>query len=379
MSGPYIPSAQTGGQRGANGYVQMGGGYEDAVTQAQRGQQPAQQQVQYQPQGQQPQQVVYQPAPQQQFQPQPQPQVWAPGQGVMPQDGYSVQHIPPQQQVPLQQQRQPFPQQLAPWQQQPLPQQIPAGVDLSQRLSGPGIPPELQGRTVQELVAIHNGLRQVHIQNLSHQQPVQQNQVPVQQGIQQVLPGQHQQAGQWDWRNPAASTRAVVSEVIDQAITEKLGPMLAPLQQQSAMTSIQAARSQAVAQIGPQLFAQLEPLINQSLQGSNPTALMNPQMWVVAAERALGQMQLQQARGGPQAQPQNGVQYTQQGPGVYPVQQVAAGQQPLPNLNGFYTEQPNQGGPGVAMTGQLSQAQLGAASAMGMTPAVYAAWLGGVA
>jgi hypothetical protein len=353
----------------AGGYRQMGGGYEDAIAAANapRGQAPQQQAPM--------QQMMQQPP--QQYAPQPSVQQWSPTQGMqpqggMPQEGYPVSQIPPQMQ-PQQQPAQWPPRQQAPWQQQVPAQQAPMtqqpGVDLNSRLSGAGIPPELQGRTVQELVAIHNGLRQVHIQSLAGgQQPQAQLQ---QQAPQQQPATQQPGAPAWDWRNPGASTEAVVERALDRAITTRLGPMLAPLQQQSAISTITAARAQAVNQVGAQQFAQLEPLINQSLQGIDPQALMNPATWVVAAERAMGQLILQ----GRMQQQQAPVQ--QSGPGVYPVQQVPPGHNPMPNLNTFFSETPNQGGPGVPQTGQLTAAQSAAARAMDMTEATYAAWLGG--
>jgi hypothetical protein len=64
-------------------------------------------------------------------------------------------------------------------------------------------------------------------------------------------------------------------------------------------------------------------------------------------------------------------------PGIHPAQQVAPGQNPLPNLNTFFSEQPTQGGPGVPQT-SLTPQQMAYADAMGMPHAVYAAWSAGV-
>lgn len=375
MTAPFIPAAQPG-QRNAQGYLDMPGGYADAISRFQGG--APQGFVPGAPQGMPAAQPTYQVAP---SQPAPLPAWTPPNPNPMPPQGW-----PGQGGVPFQPQSMPVPQpQVLPGQQpqyqqqfqqqQPQPQIQPqAGADLNQRLAGPGIPVELQGRSLGELIQIHNGLRQIHLQSLSQpqNQPTYQQQTPAP-AQPQVQPSTGPQSGTpaWDWRNPEPHIQRATEAVVSRLFEERLMPALAPMMQNNAVQTITNARNSAAQHIGPQRFAQLEPLIHQSLQGIDPRALMNPQTWVVAAERAAGVLALNpQMNGQVRQAPQNG------GPGVYPVQQVAPGANPLPNLNTFFSEQPTQGGPGVQQT-QLSDAQRYYADQMGIPYAVYAAWSGG--
>lgn len=327
---------------------------------------------------------------QQQFVPQQQQQ--APQQGLPPllqQQQQPQLGLPPQMQSPLQQidggsplaqmqpiappmqQRQFQPQQQAPQQQfqpqQPVPQQQqfqqPQQQQQSPVLSGPGVPQELQGRTLAEAISIYNGMRQTHLQNM--QQPAPQMQQPAPQRQQQVQPAQPGQSAQFDWRNPGQSVAAVVDERINAAIDSKLMPMLAPLAARNAMGDVERARQQAAASIGQQTWVTIEADVLQLLQGADPQTLTNPNAWALAAQTAVGRRALAGQR------PQQ--QYQQQQPGAYPVQQVQQQQNPLPNLNGFWSEPSNQGGP-MNMGVQLTPQQLQAADAMGITHADYAAW-----
>lgn len=249
-------------------------------------------------------------------------------------------------------------------------QQVPAGIDINTRLGGPNIPPALQGRTLGEAVAIFNGMQQSHMQMMAAQQ---QQQAPVQQQGPVAQPPAPQQNGAqmqngWDWRDPAGSTQRVIAPMLD-SLTQKIETALAPVTQQSSLNAIQAAMQQASAEIGPQ-FTQYGAQILQRLQGADPRSLSNPQVWRVAAESVIGAAALAASR-----QQQQPVQYAQNGaPGLYPAQVVQPGQQPLPNLNSFYTEQPYQGGPGAQGAVQLTPQQQWAAQAMGMSQADYAAW-----
>lgn len=349
---------QPGGPpRAPNGYVQLAGGYDAATQQGQQQvqtQQPAPVQT---PLGQ-PVQVPMLP-PQLAFEQQsPLAQQFLPGQQ------------PPQQQVgqPVQQLGLPFPQQQ---QQQPAPQ----GIDLNARVVGQNIPQELQGRTVGEIISIANGLRQVHMQSLQNGGQTQQAPPAT---PQQQAPAQQQstqQASTFDWRKPEESIGRVVEERVGRVLQDQLAPMLQPIAAQGAMAGVTAARNQVAAEIGPS-YQQLEPLVLQRLQGIDPRALTSPETWRIAARVAIGDLALAPR---PQQQQQVQQQYQPQypQPGLYPAQQVQPGQSPLPNLNGFFTEQPNQGGPGPTAP-QLTQQQLAAAAAMNMTAADYQAWSGGV-
>jgi len=351
---------------GPRPYVQMGGGYESATAQAQ-------QQTQ-----------LGQPA-----------QINDTGAPLLPSNTQSPLAAPvfpwqqqSQQQVPAQQQQQrqappaPTPQQIMsgqlpqPGQQQftqPQPQlSQQAAADLNARLQGANIPPELQGRSVGELIGIANGLRQIHLQQLQQQgtqpqQVQQQQQSPVQQ-----QPGQQPtQDQQWDWRNPKPQIANVVREEL-QGVKQEFAQMMAPVVQQQNVNAALQARNAAAAQVPG--FANIEHLVIQRLQGVNPQALLNPATWETAAKVVMGEMVMQGYN-------RPGMQQTQGTPqqqALFPAQAVQPGQNPLPNINTFFSEQPMQGGPGINGGVQLTSAQRAAAQAMGMTDADYAAWGGGV-
>lgn len=353
----------------ARPYVQMAGGYEAAIQAAQQGQQ-GQQAVtqlgaptQINPEGQGPliQQPVYpwqrQPVPSQvqQQQVQTQQQQQQPMRQPTPQEIMSgqMQQVP-QQQVPQQQMVQPQ-QQINP-------------ADLNARLVGQNIPAELQGRSVGELIGIANGLRQVHLQTLQGQQS--QPQVQTQQPQMQQQQPQVQQQGtaqQFDWRNPHTAIGEVVRNEL-QGVKQEFAQMMAPVIQAQNVNSAQQARNAAASQVPG--FAQIEPLVLQRLQGVNPQALLNPSTWETAAKVVLGELAMQQLQQGQQPQQQRPY-------GVFAQQTVQPGQNPLPNMNTFFSEQPMQGGP-VNGSIQLTPLQAGAAAAMGMSPADYIAWGGGV-
>lgn len=368
MTFPAGMMPQGGPPASNQGYRQLGGGYEQAIQQNQQPQQqfqnpmqqqqPAQGQNGLPPQMQQPQTQLGQPAQvAPSFQQAPPDRGWTPPPPLQQQQPQGQ----PQQQF-QQQQQQPSPQ-------LPSPQQQPQGVDLNQRVVGQNIPPELQGRTVGEVIAIANGLRQVHLQSIAQpqQQPVPQQQPAPQQ---QPQAGQQQQPQAWDWRNPMPQIQDAASRAVREVFQQEISPMLAPVVQNNHIQQAQNARNTVAQQIGVQRFAQLEPLIYQKLQGIDPRALLDPRTWEVAAHAAAGQLALAPQNQQPQTLP------PQNQPGMYPANGQQYIQQPIPNLNGFYSEAPNQGGPGPQPQ-QLTAQELWAANAMGQSPADYMAWKGG--
>lgn len=359
------------GQRGANGYVQMGGGYDPTGQYAQP-------------------QVQQQQAAQPQFQ-QPQTQLGQPVQQALPQQPMMQDSVSPLSMVPPNMPRLPWvqpqvqPQQPAQvqaqipqqqFQQAPQPQQqfqAPAGVDLNSRAYGANIPPELQGRTVGEIIGIANGLRQVHLSQLNQPQQVQRQ---PNQGV-QAQPNQQiqTQPAPFDWRQPEAGIGRVVDDRLG-AFEQRLMSAVGPILQQGQQSAVQNARNTVAAEIPN--FAQIEPLVLQNLNGINPQALSSVDTWRIAAKVAIGDLALQGGRQQVQQAPASNQNYGYQQPGAYQVQQMAPGQNPAPNLGSFFSETPMQGGPGPQGGGySLTPQQAAAANAMGMTAADYAAWGGG--
>lgn len=350
----------TGPQFQPQGYVQMPGGYQPQAPVGQPAQVPL-------PPG------LQQPVAQPQ---QPQPTLpWSPPgpfgapiegapppQRVAPQPAY----VPQPTQQP--QNAQPFVQpQMQP--QAPAPQAQPQ-LDPNTRLSGPGVPTELQGKTLAEAMNTYNGMRQVVLRAVQGQQPGQ----PAQPAQPQQPAAQPQQPGQlgqdWDWRNPQAGIAKVVAEQL-----APLQQALQPVVLQTQLASVKSARDTVAAEVGPQ-FAAVESQVLESLRGADPQQLMNPEMWRIATQRAVGMLAIQgrlpqQAPTGPAQQPA----YNQW---LQPAQRLQPGQQPVPNLSGFFTEQPASGMPVGGQGGQLTANQAWAAQAMGMSPQDYAAWSAGV-
>lgn len=354
----FAPAAQPG-------YVQVPGGYPGAQQQIPQGSQL--------PPGLQPVMV-----PQQVLPPQMQQMPFQQQVNPLQEPASPLSMIPPriagrEMQIPLQQVDPRFQQQQVPVQQQVqidprFQQQAPAqqGIDPNARIQDPRLPQYLQGKSLTEVAQMFEGMRQLHFQNQqqSHQQqPAQPVQGQPQTGQPQA-PGQ-QQAG-WDWRNPRASMQQVVQEELKNTLV----PLLRPALENAMVSSAANARDMAAQELGPQRFAQLEPAIRQFLMNAEPQALTNKDTWLAAARYVVGEQALR-----PQQQMQPAVMNGQFG--AFPAQQVGPVVNPLPNLNGFFTEQPNQAGQGPQGL-QLSQMEMSAASAMGISPAEYAAFKQGI-
>jgi hypothetical protein len=364
----FVPGGQQ--PRGPGGYVQAGPGYE-AATQAAQAAQPGQpQQMQHPTQ-------LGMPAPQaippglmgsegvsplSQVQPYISQQGLRPQAPVMPQGANPVQQGHPAQ-YGLQQ---PY--------QYNQPQAQPQNTDpLQQPIYDPRLPPELQGKSYAQLAQMNQGLRQLHLQQ-SMQTPVQQGNVQTPSAQAPAAPAAAP-AGQvqFNWAKPDESIGRIVEDKVGALLDQKLGPVV----QQGQMSQAQNARNTVAAEIPN--YAQLEPYILRRMEGMPASDLANPDTWRVAARVVIGDLAL-----GAHAQQQRGqVQQTPQQPtvpqyqGVYPAQFVQPGAQPVPNLNGFFTEQPTQGGPGPQGV-QLTPAQRNVAAAMGMSDADYIAWGAGV-
>jgi hypothetical protein len=268
-------------------------------------------------------------------------------------------------------------------------------------LDGPGVPPELRGRTFGQAMQVYGALAnswltrqgyqqqgqpQPQVGQYGQQQPVQQQQQqpPAQRWQQQRPPVQQPQQGQQQsqfWADPDRR----ISELSRQAIREELGPLL----QRTAAADVAGARSAAMQGIPD--FASLEGEVMQMLGPADPAALANPETWISAADLIRGKQQREgryrpQQPGQPRAQPQmnggyqNGYQQNgQQLPTQWSPRSVPAGQQQIAPQYTFFSEQPTPpqfGQNGAA--GLLTQEEQYYARQMGMSDEAYAGWRGGV-
>lgn len=329
-------------------------------------------------------------------------------QQVAPQTGYSYDPsqvpLPPQQQAapyypgqpapPFQQQavQQPqgYQQQMAPLAQQPsYPQGLPQTQYMNnpqqpqqqQRaqltsdfvLDGPGVEPELRGRTVGDAMRLYKALSTDFLMRQRSQTPAGQSLAA--QGLNSTQPGgvgqvQGQLPAQPFQQQPAAP-QAQFQQQLQQAVQQAVQPMLQPVIQQSQTQAIMSARQQAMQQIPD--YQYLEADILQNLAGSAPEVLANPTMWQLAANAARGAKvisgQYQPQRQQPQVPGQNGRQ--QVGPGI------AAPAGPAPYQ--FFTESPSApsamvGGYGVGGAKTPTQEDQFYARQFNMQLGEYMAW-----
>jgi hypothetical protein len=343
MTMPYVPA------QAPVGYRQMGGGYMDAI--AQRGQPQQQPQMPSQVAPQQPQYPQYQ---------QQQTQLGQPSQvAPMPGPVYvdPAWSPPPSINDPrFQQARQP---QVA-----PAPAPVPQQDYLSIPLNDARLPAHLRGRSVGDIIQIAEGLRQVHLNAApAPQAPV--AQAPVAQP--QAAPGAE---APFDWRQPRASIAQVVSDVIDQKLMPRLQPALNQVQNNGVAT----AEAVVARELGA-TYEDIKPLVYQQLRGVTDAALLsNPDTWRMVSKQVIGDLWMRSRQG--QAPVAQQPQQPQQNQWLVPQQAAVAAPQPVPNLNGFFSEAPNQGGPS-AVGVSLSPQQDAARAAMGMSREDYIAWGGG--
>lgn len=246
---------------------------------------------------------------------------------------------PPQyQQVP---QTQPLPQ--APQQnlgQQPLNQRIPAG---------PGVPAELVGRTMGEVMQMYGSLRGA----VAQQAPQPQAQAPQNQQQPGRPQGQPNAQGANFWANP--------QEMIRQAVQQTAQEMQAPqLIERAASGVMNLPRD-----------SELDNAILGHLQGLDNVTLSNPRTWEIAYNSALGE-RVRSGRAAPQAQAQQQPQAQQAAqPGF---NQLNSGQQYAPASGQFFTESPT--GVSNPSAPQLNQQQQRVARMFNMTDQQYVAFGG---
>lgn len=295
--------------------------------------------------------------------------------GQYPAQGGAQPQYPGQQ---LQPQRQPNGQ-FAPQQQAPA-----QGIQFDQqgRMTGAGLPQELQGKTMQEAIGLYGVMRNSYVQTQSQRQPTAQGQ---QSAPQAQAPTATPQRGSF-WSDPEGT--------LDRMLDQRLAPIL----QQSQEQSIEGARN-SIAQMYPQHFANYEGEIYARLNGLPPETLANPRAWQLALEQVVGEKAMagQFNSAVPQGQP-NTQGFVQTVP---PQGQPAAPQQYQPQIQPpqypravlpweraqqpvapqpFFTESPTAGANGGfepnGAGGQLNPAQVEVARRMGLTPQQYVQGMG---
>lgn len=306
----------------------------------------------------------------------------------------------PQGQQPWPPQPQQQPQYQQQYQQQP---QVQLGG--GEILDGPGVPPELRGRRVADVMRIYSRLADDFISRRRQQpqpgqqpeqQPQQQPGVGPQQMYQQPNYQQQQQQPQGQqFSEEDQRIAGIVRHVVNEAVQ--------PFQQQQSEVGRRSAYQQAREQIPD--FQQLEPDIMDAVRGASDEALANPEFWLSAADLARGrrlrtvggvpvgqqpqvqpqiplsqipQDRFQQPPGSLQAVPASG-QYPQP---VAPSAQVGPfgqGQSyytqspvPRPATHQFFTEAPT--GPSLQQPGgmSLTPQQIEVARLAGISPEQYA-------
>ena len=245
-------------------------------------------------------------------------------------------------------------------------------------LDGPGVPPELRGRTFGQMKQIYSALATEFVQRQGRGP---QQQQPAQQPQQQQQPqAPRQQAPQADdetrqfWENPARYIRG--------AVREEAQAIMAPVSARSQAQAIQEAR--AIAASGIPDFQMLEPEMVQALTQLDPAALADPRTWNNVADLTRGRLMAQNRYGAQPQQPQQSQQpvYRPAGPGSYvPAPMAPIPQQPLPQGQ-FFSEAPTPPQSGW-FTGQGTQRQLtpeqqNYARKMGMSDQQYIDWSGGI-
>jgi hypothetical protein len=247
-------------------------------------------------------------------------------------------------------------------------------------LDGPGIPVELRGRKLSDVMRVYSTLADDFIsrkrqsqgqqpqQQSHHQQQAPQPQSQPQQQARQNPNGEGSDSF-WQSDNPDQRIADIVRQVVNEAVQ--------PFQQQTVAQGAQAALRQA-REVIPD-FAELEADVFEAVRGSSQEALADVNYWVNAADLARGR----RARQNPHAaQPQQTTSQPMFGQGPNPLASVPAQSnypQPMapptrPPAHSFFTEAPTAPSPYASThSAALTPAQVEVARLAGVSPEQYAA------
>lgn len=273
--------------------------------------------------------------------------------------------------------------------QQPAPQQQ-VGFDPNARISGPGFPPELQGKTVGEAMRYYQVMREDFV---SRNRPGQQQQPAPQQPAPQPQGGPRNQYGQPTTQSgqPALQTNGAPQDQqgqpLQQMVQQAVAEALRPVQNVSVGTVYQQVASRF-----PD-WVQHDSEIQQALVGADPSQLLNPIVWesayylVKGRKASQGQQPQQQSYQAPRNEPQpqapawqNGMPVDSRGQpiqvGGYPQQQQPVNQG-YPQQQQYFVESPTPQPP--AQGGQYGSAPQDEhwAKKFGIPVDEYRAWKGG--
>lgn len=306
----------------------------------------------------------------------------ASGRPVQPQQQAAPYGTPQQQWNPgAQPQGQPSP----PTQSLPQPQPPRQGFTGQEVLDGPGIPAELRGRRISDVMNIYSRLIDHYAKSRGQGQDQPQGGQPNPQSQ-----GQPQQPGQRQLPPPQPQTQqSSFMTNLQSVIRDTVSEVVNPIQQRTIQQGAREAEELARRTIPD--YQEIEPELRNIIATADPEHLTNPEFWQASADLARGRyyrnrMQGQQAQGQPQyqGQPQGQPQpqpnpYTQSGQptqmSAYQGYQPNGGPQsvPAPPTHSFFTESPTPPNMGQSPA-SLTPYEIEAMKGFGIPEQEWAAW-----
>lgn len=217
-------------------------------------------------------------------------------------------------------------------------------------LVGDNIPPELQGRTLDEAMAIYKTLRSEHLARFPSPMPAP---APVRE-VPAAQPKPHDPTA--FWTNPEERIAAIVDQRVQAA--------LAPIQANSVQSAARTARDQVAERFGDGYLA-IEGKVLEKLQNLDPNLLADPNAWANAYFLAAGEAAV---TGRPVA--------PMPAPTPTPVVNTTPRADATFRPTTFFTE-PGRSATAVVGSEQVSDAERAVAQKMGMPIDKYVAWRGG--
>lgn len=244
-------------------------------------------------------------------------------------------------------------------------------------LDGPGIPPELKGRTFGEMIGLYGSMRNAILSTAGNSPapaPAAPAPAPAAPAA-PVAPPVTATSAEY-WRDPVGKTREALMPEIRTAIQEALAPMMAH--------QVTNQVDNVVAQMGTE-FADFEawrPAVQENLKGASAEMLANPELWRtaywVAKGRAGAMGQPAPAAPAPAAPRPYAPPAPPAAPGTpYPAQPVVGAGQPQPNMGaGYFSEAPSAPNSAAGLAPSNEDAHW--AGKLNMPVELYVQWKNGV-